>query len=386
MRRRLLRVIVTAIAVVVVAGGVTAIRLASRTPMKTITATFAETPGLYPGNHVDVLSIPVGTITKIQPGPSGVEVTMQVQSSLKVPANATAVLAAPQVVNDRFIELTPAYSGGPTMPAGTHLPMSRTAEPLSVDEILQSLNDLFTALGPTATDNKGLLASLVAQLDSLLGGQGTNLHNTIGSLAAASSDLATDAPGFSQTLSQMSTLIGSLAADAGNYESFTNTFAAVAADLNGDRGDLANALSSLQTTLNQLATFIQANASKFGGTLQNLQQAVTTLASKQQALASALQITPLAVQNLGMAVHPSPTGPVIMGRFDPLGNTLALTNQVCGDVMFRAIRLGQEQQAAPVTDPVCAFGAAAANLKLPPGAGPGPVLTLPDLLAAQAKS
>lgn len=386
MRPKLLRLIIAVIAVIVVAGAATAIDLGSRTPMRTITASFAETPGLYAGNHVEVLSIPVGTVTKVAPGPTGVEVTMQVRSSLKVPAGADAVLMAPQVVNDRFIELTPAYTGGPTMAGGTHLPQTRTSEPLSVDQILSSLNSLFTALGPTAANNKGLLASLVGQLDAELGGQGTNLHNTIGSLAGATSDLASDAPGLQQTLTQMSTLIGSLAADAGNYESFTNTFATVAADLNGDRGDLASALSSLQTAMGQISTFIQANGGKLGNTLQSMQQAVSTLASKQQALASALQITPLAIQNLGMTVHPSPTGPVIMGRFDPVSNSLGLANQVCGNVIFRGIRLGQEQKQAPVTDPVCAFGAAAANLKLPPGAGTGPIMTLPALMAAEAKS
>lgn len=386
MRTRLLRLIIAVIVVVVVAGAATALSLANRTPMKTITATFAETPGLYAGNHVEVLSIPVGTVTKVQPGPTGVEVTMRVRSSLKVPATADAVLMAPQVVNDRFIELTPAYTGGPTMTAGTHLPQTRTAEPLSVDEILSSLNSLFTALGPTAQDNKGLLASLVARLDAELGGQGANLHKTIGSLAGATSDLAADAPGLQQTLTQMSTLIGSLAADAGNYESFTNTFATVAADLNGDRGDLAGALSSMQTALSQISTFIQANGGKLGNTLQSLQQAVTTLSSKQQALASALQITPLAVQNLGMTIHPGPSGPTIMGRFDPMPDSLDLTNQVCGNVLLRAMRLGQEQKQSPVTDPVCAFGAAAANLRIPPGSVPGPIMTFPALLAAEAKS
>ena len=387
MTRRALSLIVGVIIAVLVAGGATlAVSLTGGTPTRTITATFAETPGLYVGNHVDVLDIPVGTVTGIQPGPTGVRVTMQVEDSVKVPASARAVLMAPQVVNDRFVELDPAYSGGPAMPAGAHIPESRTLEPLSVDEILASLNSLLTALGPSAASQKGLLGTLVDRLDSLIGGQGANLHHTIDSTSRAVSALAGDSPQMVATLRKLSSLIGSLAADAGNYQSFTDTLATATADLSGDRGALASALHSLQSTLGEVSSFIQANAANLGAGLANVEQATATLAASQSQLAQALEITPLAVQNLGMAVHQTPTGPAIEGRFDPVVNSLPFTNQVCGNIMFRAGTLVEKQGQAPVVDPVCAFGAAVANFRIPPGGATGPVLTFPALMAAEARA
>jgi len=79
------------------------------TSSKTITADFVEAPGLYPGNHVDVLGIPVGVVTKIQPGPNFVAVTLHVRSNLSIPANASAEIMAPQEAVPRAIA-TPAVT------------------------------------------------------------------------------------------------------------------------------------------------------------------------------------------------------------------------------------------------------------------------------------
>lgn len=384
MTARLVKIIAGAVVVVVLAGGTLALVRGRRHPVTVYTATFAEAPGLYVGNHVDVLGIPVGTVTAIKPQPLGVEITMKVNAAIKVPAQAKAVLMAPQVVNDRFVELAPAYSGGPVMAAGTHLPESRTIEPLSVDQVLGSLNSLFTALGPSAIDQKGALATLVHQLVVQLGGQGSALHTTIGATSSAVNDLAADAPGLSQTLTKLSTLIGTLAADAGNYTSFTNTFAAVAADFNGDRSDLANALNALQTALGDVSTFVQTNSANFGASLNNLETLASTLAAKQSQLASALHITPLALQNLARTVHQTPTGPAIMGRFDPVRNSLGLTQQICGNLLERAVQLSVEQAQAPVIDPVCAFGAGVASFRIPPGGATGPDLSLSALLSGRS--
>ncbi|HEX4161685.1 MAG TPA: MlaD family protein, partial [Acidimicrobiales bacterium] len=79
------------VAVVAVFG----IRAVLSTPTYTVTADFTEAPGVYVGNHVDVLGIPVGTVTAVTPHPTFVSVVMQVDSGVKLPANAIAALMAP---------------------------------------------------------------------------------------------------------------------------------------------------------------------------------------------------------------------------------------------------------------------------------------------------
>ena len=91
-------------------------------PAKQITAYFAETIGVYPQSTVRVLGVPVGTVDAVQPDGTSVKVTMTIDSGVKIPAGADAVVLAPSVVSDRYIQLTPAYTGGPLLASGAVIP------------------------------------------------------------------------------------------------------------------------------------------------------------------------------------------------------------------------------------------------------------------------
>ncbi len=91
---------------------------------------------------------------------------------------------APQVVNDRYVQLNPAYSGGPRMQDDAVIPLSRTAVPISVDEIVDSLDQLARALGPNGANAHGALSGFVASSAHAFGGDGAALHSTLISLGA----------------------------------------------------------------------------------------------------------------------------------------------------------------------------------------------------------
>ena len=357
------------------------------TPMRTVTAIFSQAPGLYVGNHVDVLSVPVGSVTAIRPGVTGVVVTMRIRRSVAVPRTASAVLMAPQVVNDRYVALTPVYNGGPTMPDGATIPTSRTAVPLSIDQVLGTLDSLFRALGPTVQDQKGVLAGLLDQLNSQLDGQGQHLHDTITSAASAASDLAADAPQLAGTLDKLSSFVSTLAGDSANYEMFTSTLAGAAAQLNGQKTELAGTLSLLQQTLAQVTSFVQANSGAIGGTIRNLDAAAAATASQQASLGQALQLLPLAGQNLQNTVgtdltDPAHPKPIVQARVTVPSASQGLVKQVCGSTLLRTAQLFTQQSAAPVLAPICSFSAAATALNAAPGTPAAPDLSLTALVDA----
>ena len=72
MRRRLVVVLVVGLIVVGVLG---ARALTHTEPIK-VTALFDSTVGLYPGSDVQVLGVPVGTVTKVSAEGENVRVTM----------------------------------------------------------------------------------------------------------------------------------------------------------------------------------------------------------------------------------------------------------------------------------------------------------------------
>ena len=100
------RVIVLAL---VVAAALTMFRGEDR---KTLTAHFPRTISIYEGSDVRVLGVPIGQVDKVTPSGTDVVVTMSYDAEVKIPADAKAVIIAPSIVGDRFVQLTPAYAEG----------------------------------------------------------------------------------------------------------------------------------------------------------------------------------------------------------------------------------------------------------------------------------
>ena len=103
---------------------------------------------LYKGNEVRIMGVPVGEVTKIQPLGDRVRITLEYDGEVKLPADARPSMISPSVVGDRFIQLGPAYTGGPALPDNAQLGIDRTAVPVEFDDIFKSIDNLALALGP----------------------------------------------------------------------------------------------------------------------------------------------------------------------------------------------------------------------------------------------
>ena len=380
---------VAIVAVVLFLAGADGVLVTAATgpPTRSISAQFVEAPGLFPGNDVDVLGIDVGRVISIHPGDGFVTVKMQVYKSVKVPANASAVLMAPEVVSDRFVELDPAYTTGPTMPAGTMIPLTRTAIPQSVDEVYYQLNRLAQQLGPQGVNQHGALTDLVHQLAVSLGPNGESFHNAVVNFSQALDTLAANPDAVAGTLTNLGQLSQALATNRQAYDSFAANLASVSQILANDRGDISSTLQALQTLFANLTSFIDTDGANLGSSISNLRQFAAALGSQQTALAQAYDLAPLALQNLDRAINKSaPGGPAVVGRYNPVASTPTLFNQVCGSAALRfLVLLASGTQTNPLTqanstDTLCGIGNALVALNPPPGSASGPDLTLQALV------
>lgn len=391
--------VVAALVVAVVAVNLVALTVLRPAKMMTITAQFAEAPGIYSGNHVDVLGMPIGNVTSVKPGPGYATVTMSVKASVPLPANVIARLDAPQVVSDRYVALTPVYRSGPKLPPGAVIPISRTAIPVSVDQIIDQTDMLVKALGPTGANKNGALSATLKQLAQTLGGQGPNINATITGFGATLGGLQNYAPDVTNLLNNLGQFTTAAAQDTNGFSAFANDLAAVSTQLAGDDKDIGGALHNLQTALAQVATFVQNNRDAIGATSTNLQVFANTLANEQSQLAQVLTTGPLALGNFANAVDTgAPGGPAVRTRLDTSPATHALSGQVCGSfangtgvesALLRAllVTVGEKPEGGATAlkpysplDLVCAFTAALQSLGTPPGASTGPNLSLNALV------
>jgi virulence factor Mce-like protein len=376
-------IVVLVIAIVV---GLIVSLSSSGSSQMTITALFSTAPGLYVGNQVKILGMPVGTVTKVSPGPTYVRVQMQVPTSIPIPANAQALIMAPQVVNDRYVQLNPAYSGGPRMQDNAVIGVSQTAVPISVDGIIDSLDLLAKALGPNGANANGALSSFVASSAHSFGPNGAALHSTLLSLGKALGALSSKSPQLTALFDNLGNLSYVASHYTGTYQAFANDLAVVSTELASDDGDIGSALSNLQQALGSLAGFIRTNGSALGSSVKGLEAFAGAVASKQQQLGQVFSDLPKALDNLTQAFDPTaPGGAALRSRLDPQSGSAAFSKSVCGSALLRLLLLSvdQSQDKDLTLDLGCGVNGLLAALPNPPGATTGPNLSLAALLAGQ---
>jgi virulence factor Mce-like protein len=263
-----------------------------------ITAYFDQTVGVYPGSTVRVLGVQVGTIDDVTPVGTQVKVDMSVDRSVQIPANAQAVVVAPSVVSDRYIQLAPVYAGGPTMGDAATIPRNRTATPVELDQLYSSLNKLSTSLGPNGANQNGALSNLLNTAAANLNGNGQNLHDTITQLSDLSQTLDSNKANLFATVDNLAQFTTMLANSDATVRKVSQQLSDVTGFLAGERGNLGAAVQQLATALGQIQGFINNNRNAIKSNVDNLTQVTQVLVQERSALAETLDDAPLALTNL----------------------------------------------------------------------------------------
>lgn len=298
-----------------------------QTGKTTVTAAFTRAVGLYPGSDVRILGVSVGTVLEVRPAGDHVDVVFEYDDATKVPADAKAVVVAPSLVSDRYVQLLPAYTQGPVMPTGTKIPMDRTAVPVELDRISQSLDDLMVALGPQGANKDGSLSRLLATSAANMDGQGQKFHDTTRDLSLALSALSGGKDDFFATVKNLQSFTSMLATNNDQVRRLNVDLATVAQQLEAERGDLGAALANLAVALDEISTFVKDNRTLVKTNIDQLTAVSGTIVKNRDALAETIENAPVAISNLQRAYEPR-TGTLDTRNNAPQGHDPGLL--VCG--------------------------------------------------------
>jgi virulence factor Mce-like protein len=242
-----------------------------------VTAFFTETVGLYPGSDVRVLGIPVGTITDVVPLGDRVRVEMSIDDDYDIPADADAVVLAPSLVSDRYVQFAPVYDGGPKMTDGAQVPLERTAIPVELDAVYGALDELSAALGPNGANKNGALSDLVDTGAANLDGNGEALNRTLTGFSKAVRTLAENRDNLFGSLDNLQTFTSALASIDAQVGQFNDNMAAVSEQLAGEREDLESAIALLDQALGDIARFVRDNRTLLTTNVDRLADVTLTL-------------------------------------------------------------------------------------------------------------
>jgi phospholipid/cholesterol/gamma-HCH transport system substrate-binding protein len=294
---------------------------------KHLTAYFTSATGLYTGDRVLVLGVPVGQVTSITPQAGKVKVEMTYDSNVQVPAGAEAAIITPTLVTTRSVQLTPAYTGGPALADGGTIPSSRTAVPVEWDQIEKEMNTLATALGPNGKSS-GALNRLLHTSAANLKGQGTNLHDTLTALSQATTTLADNRGNLFATVDNLQTFVQVLADANTQVNQFNQELTSVSGVLADNKQELGTALSTLNSSLGIVQNFVKDNRDALASNLSGLDSVTANLAKNDQTLADVLQRLPTEASNFNNIYDPlnhAITGSLAMNNLEDPANFICET-------------------------------------------------------------
>jgi phospholipid/cholesterol/gamma-HCH transport system substrate-binding protein len=291
--------IVIAIMVVLVIGGFLTFRPTGE--VLTATAHFDRTVSLFEGSEVRILGVTVGTVTAVVPEGNSVRVDMEYDAAYDVPADAKAVIITPTLVADRFVQLTPAYDGGPTMRDGADIGLADTGSPVELDRIYSSLQDLSNALGPNGVNADGSLDTLLAAGTKALKGQGAAGNKMFLELSKAVTTLGDGSGELFATVRELELFITTLAQNDRFVSRFITDLASVSDQLSGEREELRAMLANLAVAVGKVESFVRDNKDIVEADVAALGDVVGTIARQKRALGTILDVGPLGANNLALA-------------------------------------------------------------------------------------
>jgi phospholipid/cholesterol/gamma-HCH transport system substrate-binding protein len=301
MKRRILAIV--AVIALALVGTVAATASGSGGTMH-LTAKFTRTIGLYQGNDVRVLGVKIGHIDSLKVEGAYVVVKMSYDGKYKLPADVNAVLIPPSVVSDRYVQLSPAYQGGPTLADNTTLDVNRTVVPLEFDEIFKNLDQLNRALGPNGANANGALSRLIDSSAANLNGNGAALNGALKQFSQAISTLAGSRGNLFDTVRQLQQFTTMLAQNDGGIRALNTNLVKVGTQLAGERKDLGAALANLSTALQLVSSFVGDNRTRLTSDISKLTTVTNVLTKEKKAIAEIIDMAPFALSNLGLAYDP----------------------------------------------------------------------------------
>jgi phospholipid/cholesterol/gamma-HCH transport system substrate-binding protein len=333
--------IAAALAVLLVGGVIILLRTTETINRTNVVAYFENTNGIYVGDDVRILGVPVGRITAIEPQPERVKVSFWYDDKYDVPADAKAAILSPTLVTARALQLTPVYTDGPVMKDDAVIPRERTAVPVEWDEVRQQLEKIAHSLQPTEPGEVSPLGSFINTTADNLRGEGANIRDTVIKLSQAFSALGDHSTDIFSTVKNLAILVSALQDSTDLMRQLNQTLASVTGLLADDPDEVADAVRDLNALVPEVQSFVAENREALGTTSDKLAGVTQALNDSLADVKQFLHVAPNTLQNYVNIWQPAQGAVSSVPMLNNFANPISF---LCGAIQA-ASRLGAEESA-----------------------------------------
>ena len=253
-----------------------------------VTAQFADAGDLVPQSAVMVNDVAVGRVTRIfLPSRSWTaSVTMMVNGSVHLPANAIAEIQQSSLLGEQFIALSvpPGMTPAGRLANGAVIPVSRTTSNATVEQVLGALSLLLNGGGISQ------IHTITTQLNAALSGNEPQIRSLIVNLHRLLANLNAHKKAIVAALDGLRTLSATLAAHDRQIGHVLDHLTPGIRVLASQRSALVGMLVALHKLTGVAVATINASQASFVADLTELAPTLRELANAGQNLPNALQV------------------------------------------------------------------------------------------------
>jgi phospholipid/cholesterol/gamma-HCH transport system substrate-binding protein len=228
-------------------------------------AIFTDASRLKTGDTVRVAGIRVGTVKTVSLQPDrNVLVKFDADRDIVLTTGTRAQIRYLNLTGDRFLELADSPGSTKLLPAGSQIPLDRTAPALDLDLLLGGLKPVIRGLNPQ--DVNALTSSLI----QILQGQGGTLESLFSKTSSFSNSLADNSQVIEQMIDDLRTLLDTLSKDGDEFSGAIDRLERLVSGLSADRDPIGEAITSLDNGTASLADLLGRARPPLAGTIDEL--------------------------------------------------------------------------------------------------------------------
>jgi phospholipid/cholesterol/gamma-HCH transport system substrate-binding protein len=228
-------------------------------------ALFNDSSQLKVGQTVRVAGVRVGTVNSVSLRPDKkVLVKFDADRSVVLTTGTRAVVRYLNLVGDRYLELTDGPGSTKVLPAGSEIPIDRTAPALDLDLLLGGLKPVTQGLNPK--DVNALSASLL----EVFQGQGGTLESLLSKSSSFSNALADNNQTVQDVIDNLNTVLGTVDKEGGKFSAAIDRVERLITGLSQDRDTIGDAIAALDDGTASIADLLRRARPPLASTVDQL--------------------------------------------------------------------------------------------------------------------
>lgn len=214
----------------------------------TVTVELPESGGIYPTSVVTYRGTEVGRVKAVDVTADGVRAELNLDSSIKVPADVSAAVHSRSAVGEQFIELIPApvqSDAGPALHGGATIPVAKVRIPPDIGNLLDATNRALVAIPP---DN---LRTVVDEADKAVSGLGPELSRIVNGSTSLAIEAGKTVGPMTQLIDQSPPVLNSQVQTADSIATWAQRLASITGQFKAQDAAFAELLKLGQSTLEE---------------------------------------------------------------------------------------------------------------------------------------